>query len=73
MKEAYRCVYLEDAVVVQSLLDSAGIKARILNGDMMDVNPFFSASVEGVRILVAEEDYEDAQAIVDDFKSRRGD
>jgi len=72
MKEAYRCVYLEDAVVVKSLLDSAGIKARVLNGDMMDVNPFFSASVEGVRILVSDEDYEDARAVVDDFEARRG-
>lgn len=71
MKEAYRCVYLEDAIVVKSLLDSAGIPSRILNGDMLDVNPFFSTSVQGARILVADEDYEDALALVEDFTSRR--
>lgn len=73
MKEAYRCVYMEDALVVKSLLDSAGIPSSILNGDMLDVNPFFSASVQGVRILVSEEDWEDARAVVADFKSRRED
>ncbi len=71
MKEAYRCVYLEDAVVVKSLLDSAGIPSRVLNGDMLDVNPFFSVSVQGVRILVSDEDWEDSQAVVADFKSHR--
>lgn len=71
MKEAYRCVYLEDAVVVKSLLDSAGIEARVLSGDMLDVNPFFNTSVEGVKIIVTDEDYEDARAIVEDFRSRR--
>ncbi len=73
MKEAYRCVYMEDALVVKSLLDSAGVPSRILNGDMLDVNPFFSASVQGVRILVSDEDWEDARAVVADFKSRRED
>ncbi len=73
MKEAYRCVYLEDALVVKSLLDSAGIPSQILNGDMLDVNPFFSASVQGVRILVSDEDVEDARAVVADFKARRED
>lgn len=71
MKEAYRCVYLEDAVVVKSLLDSADIPSRVLNGNMLDVNPFFSASVQGVRILVSDEDWEDAQAVVADYKSRK--
>jgi hypothetical protein len=73
MKEAYRCVYMEDALVVRSLLDSAGIHSQILNGDMLDVNPFFSASVQGVRILVSDEDLEDARAVVADFKARRED
>jgi len=71
MKEAYRCVYMEDALVLKSLLDSAGIPSQVLNGNMLDVNPFFSASVQGVRILVSDEDREDAQAVVEDFKSRR--
>lgn len=71
MKEAYRCVYMEDALVVKSLLDSAGIHSRLLNGDMMDVNPFFSASVQGIQILVTDEDWEDARAVVADFKTRR--
>lgn len=71
MKEAYRCVYMEDALVVKSLLDSAGIQSRILSGDMLDVNPFFSASVQGVRILVADEDWEDARAVAADYISRR--
>lgn len=73
MKEVYRCVYLEDALVVKSLLDSAGIPSQILNGDMLDVNPFFSASVQGVRILVSDEDLEDARAVTADFKARRED
>ena len=71
MKEAYRCVYLEDAVVVKSLLDSAGIPSQLLNGDMLDVNPFFSASVQGAKILVADEDWEDARAVVADFEARQ--
>lgn len=73
MKEAYRCVYMEDALVVKSLLDSAGIPSRILSGDMLDVNPFFSATVQGVRILVSDEDWEDARAVAADYKSRRED
>ncbi len=71
MKEAYRCVYLEDAVVLKSLLDSAGIQSQVLSGNKLDVNPYFSVSVEGIQIVVSDEDYEDARAIVEDFKSRR--
>ena len=71
MKEAYRCVYMEDAIVAKSLLDSAGISSTIFSGDKLDVNPYFSVSVEGFRILVADEDFSDARAVVEDFESRR--
>jgi hypothetical protein len=73
MKEAYRCIHLEDAVVVKSLLDSAGIDARLLSGDLLDMHPLFPKSAEGVRIVVADEDADDARAIVEDFKTHRGD
>ncbi|HSV56846.1 MAG TPA: DUF2007 domain-containing protein [Magnetospirillaceae bacterium] len=71
MREAFRCVYLEDALVVRSLLDSAGIYSRLLDDAMMDVNPFFSAGVRGLRILVSDEDWEDARAVAADYESRR--
>lgn len=71
MKEAYRCVYMEDVMVVKSLLDSAGISSTIFSGDKLDVNPYFSVSVEGFCILVADEDFPDARAVVEDFEAHR--
>ncbi|MCX7023705.1 MAG: DUF2007 domain-containing protein [Spirochaetes bacterium] len=70
MKDVYRCAFPQDAVVMKSLLESAGIEAMVFNGDMLDVNPLFAVELGGTRISVSDEDAEDAFLIVADFEGR---
>jgi hypothetical protein len=71
MAVAYRCVFQDDALVVRSLLDSAGIGSELLRDSPFDVNPMFDSSVAGFRLEVAEDDLEDALALVEDYKARK--
>jgi len=68
---AYRCVFQDDALVVRSLLDSAGIPCELLPDSRFDVNPMFDSSVAGFRLEVGEADLEDALALVEDYKARK--
>ncbi|MCE5257355.1 MAG: DUF2007 domain-containing protein [Spirochaetaceae bacterium] len=70
MKTVFTAAFQEDAIVVRSLLQSAGIPSEMLSDTMLDVNPFYSIDVKGVNIMVPDEFEEDARALVVDYKSR---
>ena len=71
MKTVFTAVFQEEAIVIQSLLRSAGIESEMLADKMLDINPLFSIDVNGVKILVPDDQEEDARAVVDDYRSRK--
>lgn len=72
MTEVFASVFQDDAVVVKSLLESAGLSPELIVDGMSDANPLFSMDIKGARICVSDEEAEDAKAIVADYQSRKG-
>jgi len=64
MKEVFSSYFQEEALVLKTLLDSAGIASDILAGSMSEFAPFYSIDSGGFRLLVGDEDAEDAMALV---------
>ena len=71
MKTAFESSFRDDALVVKSLLESAGIEAEILSDGMLDINQVFVMDVRGIQIVVPDGQIEDARAIVDDFRKNK--
>ena len=67
MKTVYTCVYQEDAIVLRSLLHSAGIAADTLSAGQLDVNPLYNVSVSGFQVVVPDGSEDDARAVVADY------
>jgi len=61
-------MFQDDALVLASMLKSAGIEAEVFADRMLDVNPLFSTDINGVSIVVPDEQEQDAMAIVNDYK-----
>lgn len=71
MVEVFVSVFQDEALVVKSLLESAGLSPEMIVDGMLDVNPLFSVDITGVRVCVNDGEAEDAKAVVDDFNARR--
>jgi hypothetical protein len=72
MVEVFASIFQDEAVVVKSLLESAGLAPELIVDGMSDANPLFSMDIKGARVCVADDEAEDAAAIVADFRSRKG-
>ncbi len=72
MVQVFASVFQDEALVVKSLLESAGLAPQILVDGMLDVNPLFNVAIKGVRVCVADSEEEDARAIVADFTANKG-
>ena len=64
MTEVFSAYFQEEALVLKTLLDSAGIDSEILAGSMTELAPFYNINNGGYRLIVADEDAEDAAALV---------
>jgi hypothetical protein len=64
MAEVFATMFQDEALVVRSLIESTGIAAEISSEHFMEVYPIFFPQEGGIKILVAEEDLEDALAVV---------
>ncbi|MEN6364380.1 MAG: DUF2007 domain-containing protein [Rectinema sp.] len=73
MKTVFNAAFQEEAKVLKSILDSAGINAELMADSMLDVNPYFVIEPKGVQIVVPDDQEEDAKAIVADFKMNKKD
>lgn len=71
MKIVYVGAFLQDAVVLKSMLESAGIPSEVLSDQMLDVNPFYSIEPKGARVVVPDEYEDDALPIVASFKNSK--
>jgi hypothetical protein len=69
MIEVFGSYFQEEALVLQSLLGSAGIESELLAGSMTELAPFFSIDSGGFRLVVADEDGPDAEALVAEHRA----
>ena len=67
MAEVFATIFQDEALVVKSLLESAGIEAEISSEHFADVYPIFFPQEGGIKIVVHDEDAEDALAVVRSF------
>jgi len=68
MAEVFATMFQDEALVVRSLIESTGIKAEISSEHFIDLYPIFFPQQGGIKIVVAEEDKEDALAVVAQYR-----
>jgi hypothetical protein len=71
MAEAFATMFQDEALVVKSLLQSAGIDVETAGEHMLDVYPIFFPEQGGIRLLVPEDQAEDAAAVVAQYRATR--
>ncbi len=71
MAEAFATMFQDEALVVKSLIESTGIEAEIGSEHFMEVYPLFFPSEGGIKVLVKEEDLEDALAVVAQYRESK--
>jgi hypothetical protein len=67
--EVFATMFQDEALVVKSLIESTGIEAEISSEHFIDVYPIFFPQEGGIKIVVADEDAQDARAIVDEYRA----
>jgi hypothetical protein len=71
MKEAFATMFQDEALVVKSLLESTGIETQLSGEHFIDVYPIFFPQEGGIKILVSDEDEEDALAVVEQYAASK--
>jgi Putative prokaryotic signal transducing protein len=69
--EVFATMFQDEALVVKSLIESTGIQAEISSEHFIDVYPIFFPQEGGIKIVVSEEDAEDARAVVDQYRETK--
>ena len=72
MAEVFATMFQDEALVVKSLLESTGIEAAISSEHFIDVYPIFFPQGGGIKIVVNEEDVEDARAVIAQYREPKG-
>jgi hypothetical protein len=68
MAEVFATIFQDEALVVKSLLESTGITAVISSEHLLDVYPIFFPQEGGIKIVVSDEEAEDALAVVAQYR-----
>jgi hypothetical protein len=63
--EVRNCMWLHEAAFFKSVLDAAGIEARIPDEHTVGVQPFYANALGGVKVLVRPDDLERATELLD--------
>jgi len=71
MAEVYATMFQDEAIVLRSLLESAGIESELSSEHFLDLYPIFFPQEGGMKILVKDEDLEDAMAVVAQFRASK--
>jgi len=66
--EVFATMFQDEALVVKSLIESTGIEAEISSEHFIDVYPIFFPQEGGIKIVVKDEDAEDALAVVAQYR-----
>jgi len=64
-------MFQDEALVVKSLLQSVGIDVQTAGEHILDVYPIFFPEQGGIRLIVPEEQAEDAAAVVAQYRATR--
>lgn len=73
MAEVFATMFQDEALVVKSLIESTGIQAEISSEHILEIYPIFFPQGGGIKIIVADEDAEDALAVVAQYREPKGD
>jgi hypothetical protein len=71
MATVFSTMFHDEALVLKSILESAEIDAEIAGEHLIEVYPIFFPEEGGIRVVVPDEQVEDALPIVADFKARK--
>ena len=71
MAEVFATIFQDEALVVKSLIESTGISAEISSEHFIDVYPVFFPQEGGIKIVVPDEDAEDALAVVAQYRASK--
>lgn len=71
MAEVFATMFQDEALVVKSLIESTGIAAEISSEHFIDVYPIFFPQEGGIKIVVRDEDAEDALAVVAQYREAK--
>jgi hypothetical protein len=71
MAEIYATSSQDEALVLKSLIESAGIEAELSGEHTMNMIPLYFADGGCLRIIVRDEDAEDALAIVAQYQANK--
>lgn len=71
MADVFRTMFQDEALVVTSILESAGIHAEIAGQHIIDVYPIFFPEAGGIRIVVPDDEAEDALRIVEEYRKTK--
>lgn len=71
MAEIFATMFQDEALVVKSLLESAGIQAEIASEHFLDLYPVFFPQEGGIKIVVKAEDEEDGLAVVAQYRESK--
>jgi len=69
--EVFATIFQDEALVVKSLIESTGISAEISSEHFIDVYPVFFPQEGGIKIVVPDEDAEDALAVVAQYRASK--
>ena len=69
--EVFATMFQDEALVVRSLIESTGIEAEISSEHFIDVYPVFFPQEGGIKIIVNDEDAEDARAVVAQYRESK--
>lgn len=73
MAEVFATFFQDEALVLKSLLESAGIEAHIAGEHLIEVYPLFHPESGGIKVTVPDDQAEDARCVVADFlEARKG-
>jgi hypothetical protein len=67
----FQTMHQDEALVVKSMLESAGLHAEIAGEQILAVYPIFFPEAGGIRISVPDEEIEDALSVIDDYRANR--
>ena len=73
MAEIFATMFQDEALVVKCMIESTGIEAEIASEHFIGNYPIFFPQEGGIKILVADEDAEDALAVVAQYRESKTD
>lgn len=68
MIQVFSSYFQEEILVLKTLLESAGIDCEVLAGSQSELAPFWGIDAGGFRLVVGDEDAEDAKALVEEHR-----